>query len=424
MKRSPIDLGDPDTFATGIPYDQLADLRERGPVVWVDEPARGTFGGGPGFWAVMRHVDIVTVSRNPQIFSSFRGSTFLRDPRNEDLPEIRRMLISLDSPEHRRKRAIINRAFTPRTIQGLKGSIEKHAAGVVDRVADKGEIDVVDHLAVEMSLSVLADIMGMPAADRYLLYGWTQRLAGDGDIEQGGDPESFVSAIREMFAYADELTEERRANPGDDVWSLLSNAEVDGEQLSKGDLNRFFQLLATAGNETVRTLISGSIVTLSDEAEQRQLLLGDLDRFLPTAVEELLRFYPPIIQFRRTAIQDTELSGQRITAGQKVVVYYPSGNRDPEVFDDPDRFDITRDPNPHLSFGTGAHFCLGANFARTEATALLAELLTRLPDIEVVGSPVRVRSNFVNGLQSVPARFTPIAAAEPGGARIEKLWRA
>ncbi len=406
---TPPDLVHPGLYGEGIPHELLAGLRRTTPVVWVDEPATSGFSGGPGFWAVLRHADVSHVSRHPEDFSSWRGTSFLRDPRPSDVAVLRRMMLNMDPPEHSSLRKIVNKAFTPQAIRRqLAVSIERHAREVVDAVCERGQIDFLAEVAAEMPLLVLADVLGAPSEDRQLLYSWTNRLVGFDDPEYGGDPKAFVSAFGEMFAYARAKTAEKRATPGDDLWSVVVNAEVDGERLSEGDLDRFFQLLMIAGNDTTRNLIANALLTLSEHPDQFARLRADLS-LVPSAIEEVLRFSPSVIQFRRTATRDLELGGQKISENDKVVISYASANRDEDVFDDPGRFDITRDPNPHISFGDGTHFCLGANLARLQTRVLLTELLTRLPDIEASGPATRLRSSFMNGIKHLPARFTPVA---------------
>ncbi|TMD91915.1 MAG: cytochrome P450 [Chloroflexi bacterium] len=407
-----IDLAHPDHYANGIPYDVLAELRRTSPVVWIDEPATGAFAGGPGYWAVLRHADVSHVSRHPEDFSSWRGTSFLRDPRPADVAVLRRMMLNMDPPEHSKLRKIVNRAFTPQAIRRqLADAIDRHAREAVDAVCERGEIDFLTAVAAEMPLLVLADVLGVPGEDRGLLYSWTNRLVGLDDPEYGADPRAFVAAFTEMFAYARARTREKRANPADDIWSTIANAEVDGDRLSDDDLDRFFQLLVIAGNDTTRNLIANTLLTLSQHSDQLARLRADLS-LLPGTIEEVLRFSPSVVQFRRTATRELELGGQRITENDKVLINYASANRDEDVFDEPDRFDITRDPNPHISFGDGTHFCLGANLARTQTRALLTELFTRLPDIEVSGPPERMRSSFMNAIKHLPARFTPVRRAD------------
>lgn len=408
METASLNLGDPDAYTDGVPYDVFAHLRQEAPVAWVDEPARpeGNLAAGPGFWAVTRHADVDAVSRDQATFSSWLGTTFLRDPRPQEVPLLRQMMLNMDPPEHTGLRRIISRVFTPRAVAELMGSIEAYAKATVDAVAEKGEVDFVEEVAAEMPLLVLADVLGVPREDRHLLFDWTNRLIGYDDPEFGGDETVFRSAFAEMFAYAAEKTKEKRANPGEDVWSRIVNAEVDGEQLSQTELERFFQLLVVAGNETTRNHLTGGLYALSLHTDQWNRLRSELT-LMPGVLEEVLRWWPPVIQFRRTATQDTELAGQPIAKGDKVVIFYASANRDEAVFAEPDHFDITRDPNPHLSFGVGPHFCLGAALAKLEAKVLFTELFTRLPDLEVAGAPERLRSNFINGIRHLPVRFTP-----------------
>ncbi len=402
-----IDLGHPDTYAGGVPYEVFATLRRQTPVVWVPEPAYEGFEGGPGFWAVTRHADIVEVSRRPEIYSSHVGATFLRDQRPRDLEALRQMMLNLDPPDHSKLRRIVSRVFTPKMVGGMFDSVARYAHDIVSALEPDTEVDLVAKVSAEMPLLVLADLLGMPAADRRLLYSWTNRMVGLDDPAYGGRP-AFLAAFQEMFAYAQDQTEIRRREPGDDVWSLIVNAEVDGQHLSMDELQRFFQLLMIAGNETTRNLLTGAVLTLDAHPDQWAHLRANPD-LLTVAIEEILRFHPPVMQFRRTAVADTELGAQRIEAGDKVVVFYVSGNRDETVFEDPDRFDIHRNPTNHLAFGIGTHFCLGNSLARLEARVLLRDLFARFPHMRVAGPPQRFRSNFINGYREMPVALGPAA---------------
>lgn len=406
------DLGNPDAYHDGFPYDAVADLRREQPVAWCPEPASPGFEGGPGFWFVSRHADVVEVSKNPAVFSSHVGGTSVRDFDRRSLAAIQQMMLNLDPPEHSQIRKIISRAFTPRTVQGMFQSIDVHADRVIDGLGNGGDFDLVTRFSAEMPLLVLADILGVPSAERHLLFDWTNRMVGFDD-PAAGDRSSYVSAFTELFAYAHDLTKQKRANPTEDVWSMIVNAEVDGERLSDDDLDRFFQLLVIAGNETTRNLLNGFVLTMSQNPDQLAAVRRDPE-LLGGAIEEVLRWHPPILQFRRTAVADHVLGAQQIRAGDKVVISYAAANRDDEVFHDPNRFDITRNPNPHLSFGTGQHFCLGNAVARLEAKVLLAKLLRRFESIEVTGQPVRLRSNFVNGITELPVRMTLGVTAKAG----------
>lgn len=398
------DLGNPDTYRNGFPHKVFAQLRRENPVAWCPEPPSKGFAGGPGFWAVTRHADIITAGKRTEIFSSHTGGTAVRDLRQQDLRVLQQMMLNLDPPQHSALRRIVSKAFTPKIVQGMHDSIDEHARRVVDALGAGGELDLVRNVSAEMPLLVLADILGIPAADRHLLYDWTNRMVGFDD-PAAGDHKSYVSAFAELFSYAAELTKRKRAHPSDDVWSLVVNAEVDGDRLSDDELDRFFQLLVIAGNETTRNLLNGTILTLSRHPDQWARLKQD-PTLLAGAIEEVLRFHSPVMCFRRTATTDTELGGQRIRAGEKVVLYYSSANRDADVFVDPDRFDITRRDNPHVAFGSGPHFCLGNAVARLEARVLLATLFERFPTIEVIGPAVRLRSNFINGISELPVRLS------------------
>ena len=395
-----LNLLDPATFDSGVPHAVVAALRERSPLQWVSEVE------GPGYWVALGHPEIVEISTNPSVFSSWAMSCFPRDPRPSDLPEIRQMLLNMDPPQHTGFRRIVSRVFTPRMVRELQGTIEAHARAVVGDLPNE-PFNFVRSVGVEMSLRVLADVMGLPQEDRHLLYDWTERLVGDGDTELGGDPVAFGSALMEMFQYADEQTTRKRREPTGDVWSMVANAEVDGEQLTKDELNRFFQLLATAGNETTRTLISAGFLALARHPDQLARVVADPDATVGAAVEEMLRFHAPVMQFRRTALIDAEVAGHRIAAGQKVLLLYPAGNRDPRVFPSPEVFDVGRDPNPHLSFGIGPHFCLGANLARVQARALFSELLRQPFSLELAGDPIAVRSTLIDGYRDISVRKAP-----------------
>ncbi|GAB90835.1 cytochrome P450 [Gordonia rhizosphera] len=401
------DFLDPSIYSDGIPHAQLAERRDQAPVQWVDEPASGSFEGGPGYWLVLSYDLVSQVSRNPGDFSSWRGTAFLREQRPTDVKVLRRMMLHMDPPQHTQLRKIVNKAFTPMAIRKtLADSITRVAREVVNTVCERGSADLLGEVAAEMPLLILAELLGVPAEDRHLLYSWTNALVGIDDPEYGGDPQVFLKAFAEMFEYARAQTAAKRANPTNDVWSTVVNAEVDGERLSDDDLDRFFQLLMIAGNETTRNLIAGGLNMLFTHPDQFDRLRADMS-LLPSAIEEMLRFNPSVIQFRRTATRDMEFGGVQIRENDRVIINYASANRDPSVFENPDVFDIGRDPNPHISFGDGTHFCLGANLARLQVRTLLTELLTRLPDIRADGEPERMRSNFINGIKRMPVAFTP-----------------
>jgi cytochrome P450 len=398
------DLGNADAYADGFPYEVFAQLRRAQPVAWCPEPPNTEFAGGPGFWVVSRHADVVEVSKRPDVFSSHAGTAAIRDISPAELALLQQMMLNMDPPEHSQIRKIISHAFTPRTVQGMHDSIVAHAESVIAGLGEGGDFDLVPSFSAEMPLLVLADILGVPSEDRHLLFDWTNRMVGFDDpavVDKG----SYVSAFIELFTYAANLTHDKRESPTDDVWSMIVNAEVDGERLSNDDLDRFFQLLVIAGNETTRNLLNAFVLTMVEHPDQMRLL-REKPELLPSAIEEVLRWRPPILQFRRTALSDYELGGVQIKAGDKVVICYASANRDEAVFENADVFDITRAPNPHLAFGIGQHFCLGNAVARLEARVLLGMLLDTFDNIEVTGEPVLLRSNFVNGITALPVRFT------------------
>ncbi|MFD0900331.1 cytochrome P450 [Actinomadura sediminis] len=409
------DIAHPATFAAGVPHAEFARRRREEPVGWVEEPPlwRRAAGGrtaqrGTGYWAVTAHEDVLEVSRRPEVFSSAAKGAFLVDPRTDaDLRQARELLVNMDAPQHLRIRRLVTSVFTPRAVRSLAESVAAHAAALAERAVRAPRFEVVADLASELPLLVLADLLGVDRRDRHLLYRWSNHLVGFDDPEYGGgDVEVYRATFGEAFAYALRLAARRRDDPAGDLVSLLANAEVDGRRLTDREFCNFWLLLVVAGNETTRHLISGALQALHDHpAERERLVSGAVP--MASAVEELIRWVTPIMQFRRTAVRDTTLGGRPIRAGDKVVMYYASANRDPAVFDAPDALDLARDPNPHLAFGTGPHFCLGAHLARLELTALLTALGPNLARFEPLGPAVRLESNFVNGVKSMPARFAP-----------------
>lgn len=398
-----------------MPYEAYAWLREHDPVSWQPEPAVLGWPAGPGFWAVVRHGDVAHVSRTPALFSAHAGATQVRDPAREDLPFIQRMMLNMDPPEHTRLRRIVSVGFTPRRIRAMEDTIRQHAVAVIDGVAERGECDFAEDVGADFPLLTLVDIMGVPAADRRLLLDWTNRVIGYQDDDFAAapiDPDTGAplnprspEALADMFAYAHELAEHKRRHPADDLLTRLVHADVEGDRLTDAEFEMMFFLFTVAGNDTTHSAIPGGMLALLEHPDQLARLTSDLD-LLPGAIEEMLRFAPPVIHFRRTATADTKLGGQRIGAGDKVVVFYPAANRDPAVFTDPDRFDISRDPNPLLTFGIGPHFCLGNALARIQLRVIFTEVLTRLHDLRLDGPVERLRSNFINGIKHMPVRFT------------------
>jgi cholest-4-en-3-one 26-monooxygenase len=393
-------LADPATFVAGVPHERYAWLRANDPVHAEPDPDGGTY------WAVTRYADVVTVSRDPAVFSSGERTALLIDLPPEELQFMKQQMIHMDDPQHARLRALVSAGFTPRMIRRLETHVAELAVSIVDAVAAKGECDFVTSVAAELPLQVLGELLGVPQEDRWKLFDWSNRLIGHEDPEYGS-PIDLRVALMEMFNYAYELAGRKRAAPDDDIVSALVTAEIDGERLTDIEFNMFFFLLVVAGNETTRNAISGGMEALCLFPAERARLLAD-PSLLPSAMEEILRWVTPVMQFRRTAMQDVSLGAADMRAGDKVVMYHSSANRDAGVFGETaDRFDVGRSPNPHVAFGFGPHFCLGASLARVEMRAMFSELLRRLPDIELAGPVERLRSNFINGIKHLPVRFTP-----------------
>ena len=407
-----IDLTDPDAYIDRVPHEQFATLRREAPVFW-HEDVEG------GFWCVTRHADIVTVNRDWETFSSYRGAVFLSTP--ADLEMSRMMMLNMDPPEHAKLRKLVNRGFTPKRIRELQEVLARRATTIVDEVIDRGACDMVEAVAAELPLQAIAEFLGVPQEDRHLVFQWSNAMIGSDDPEYatGKDGEGrtaeTMAASAALYAYAQDLAEDRRANPRDDIVTDLVQAEVDGDRLSDMDFNLFFLLLAVAGNETTRNAISHSVLALAENPDQRAWLREDPERW-DSALEEFLRWSTPVMHFRRTATRDTELGGQAIAEGDRVVIWHISGNRDEAVFEDPYTLDLGRTPNEHLAGavssshvafgGGGPHFCLGANLARAEMRVMLQEVVGRLGDFEVDGPVQRLRSNFINGIKHLPIAWS------------------
>ncbi len=395
-----IDLVDPKSFASGQPHDQFRWLRERDPVHWHAEP------DGPGFFALTRHQDVLDVGRDPATFSSV-PTIMIADPGPglELNIDGHQMMLAMDPPKHTRYRRIVSREFTPRASAALAPRIAELAAQIVDRVIERGECDLVDDIAGELPSYVIAELLGIPLDDGRELYRLTEAIHAAPESQAPG---AAGAAVMKMFLYAQTVIAEKRARPREDLATKLLHAEVDGRRFDDVDFQLFFMLLVDAGGDTTRNLVGGGMLALFEHPAERERLTGDLDRLLPSAVEEMLRWVSPVVYMRRTATRDTELGGQKIRASQKVVMYYGAANRDPSVFAEPERFDVGRDPNPHVAFGGGgAHFCLGAHIARIEIEAMLRELFRRLPDIEPTGPATYLPSTFISGPKHLPVRFTP-----------------
>ncbi len=394
-----IDLASPETYVNGIPYEEFRRLRDHQPVSWQEEAK------GPGFWAVTRHADIAHVLRAPNVFSSHRGGCRLEDLPPDFLAKMRENMMNSDPPHHTKLRKLTNHVFSPKRVGTLEHRITKHARQLVDRISDRTSCDFATEVAGEMPLFVICEILGIPETDRAHLFSLTDRMFGSISEDREVAMRDSMAAAEEMRSYAANIAAKRGASRGEDLVSDLLDAEIDGRKLTSSEFQAFFTLLFNAGADTTRSALCFGLDLMMRHRDALDRVQSDLS-LLPGAIEEILRFETVVIQFRRTAVIKTELAGQRIASGDKVVVFFPSGNRDERVFTDPDRFDITRTPNHHLAFGHGTHFCLGAPLARMEALHLFRELFCRLRNLERVGPLVTGKTNFVRSVHHQPVTYT------------------
>lgn len=394
-----IDLVSPETFArSGHPWEQYAWLRANAPVYWHPET------DGPGFWAITKHDDVRTISRTPRTFSSFEKGVMLPDPDEMGLMAQRLMMLSMDPPQHDRFKLLVSRGFTPKNAPLLRPRIEELAREIVESALAKGSCDFVSEIAGRLPSGLIAELMGMPREDGERLYDLTEIMHTNDDAV--APPHVKAAAIGEMLGYAQSVADRKRTEPGDDLATLLVNAEVDGDRLTDGEFQWFFLLLVNAGGDTTRNLLAAGLQLLFDHPDQRERLLANPDALLGTAIEEMLRYASPVSHFKRTVMHDTEIRGQKMRAGERVVLFYGSANRDEDVFERPDEFDIGRDPNPHVAFGAGGpHLCLGMHVARVELAVMFRELLARMPGIESNGPIERMHSSFIAGIHSMPVRY-------------------
>lgn len=364
---------------------------------------------GPGYYAVTRHEDVWHASRNPELFCSGRGGISIGDL-NQELSEFFGSMISMDDPKHFRLRSIVSKGFTPKHITAVEEQVKAKATELVDRmIAEHPDrtADFVESFAGPLPLEIICSMMGIPSSDTQQIFEWTNVILGIGDPEFGGTYDKLIEVALAMFAYAQALGEDRRANPTDDITSAMMAAEVDGESLTAQEFGSFFILLVVAGNETTRNAISHGLKALTDFPDQRSTWFDDFDANTRTAVDEIVRWATPVIHFRRTVTQDTTLGGQELHEGDKIVMFYESANRDELVYERPDEFDVLRPLQPtQVGFGAGGpHFCLGANLARREITIAFDEIRRRLPDLKVTGEPDYLQSNFINGIKRLPCAW-------------------
>jgi cholest-4-en-3-one 26-monooxygenase len=415
-----IDLWNPDNYADGPPHHMFTRLRREAPVYRHDEP------DGPGFWVISRFADIQALSRDWATFSSARGGTEITDYPEEELQLLRMLLLYMDPPQHTRYRLLVTKAFTPRTVTALTTRIERLAERIVDDVVERGEADFVGDIADRMPLEVIAEMIGIPPEDREQVAEWSHRIIGWMDPELAAQRSDATAASVEMLQYAAELAEYKRHHPGDDITTELVHAEVEHDgvpvRLADHEIGLFFLLLAIAGNETTRNLVSQGMLAFIEHPDQWALLRSQPE-LMPQAIDEMLRWATPTMHFRRTATRDLELHGEHIREGDKVTLWYISGNRDEDKFTDPFRFDIARSPTEHLAFGGGGpHFCFGSHLARIEITALFQQIAARIPDVRRAGPVRRLRSNFANAIKEMPVRFSPGPVAAGLARTGESTW--
>ncbi len=426
LRSHDINLNDADLFMRNEAHDILRVLRHEDPLHWNEGGTNWN-----GFWSVTKYEDVMYISRNPELFISSKGiagpSVKMEALANMDFAEQQQnqggnaSIITMDPPRHVKMRRLVNKGFTPRAVNAMEPEIRRVTNEILDQIANKGECDFVLEVASQLPLAVICGMMGVEQKDWPLMFDLTNKVLGGGDPEyqteipeeERGTPaaarQTAMMGFGTMLGYFRNVLEDRRANPReDDLVSILLEAEIEGEKLTEGDILAFCFLLIVAGNETTRNAISGGLQVLSEHPEQKARLLANPD-LMDSAIEEILRWTSPLHHMSRTATADVELRGKTIKEGDRVIMWYLSVNRDEDIFDDPYTFDITRDPNDHLAFGIGEHFCLGAGFARKELKVMFEELFRRFPDIEMVGPPERLRSNFINGIKHLQVQYTPEA---------------
>ncbi len=396
------DLTDPDLYAHRVPQEELAELRTSAPVWWNPQPTDIGF-NDDGFWAVTRHKDVVAVSRDSDTFSSYENTAIIRfigGTTREQIEMQRVIMLNIDPPQHTKLRGIVSRGFTPRAISGLRDVLAARAQKIVATALAEGTGDFVTDVACELPLQAIAELLGVPQEDRHKLFSWSNEMVGYDDPEYTGDGEN---AAAEILGYSMVMAEDRRACPRDDIVTKLVHAQVDGGELSSDEFGFFVILLSVAGNETTRNAISHGMLAFLDNPGQWELYKAQRPE---SATDEIVRWATPVTVFQRTATRDTELGGQAIKAGQRVGLFYRSANFDDDVFDQPEQFNVLRNPNPHVGFGgTGAHYCLGVNLAKLEIDLMFNAIADAMPDISKAGSPQRLRSGWLNGVKRLPVSY-------------------
>ncbi|WP_139983021.1 cytochrome P450 [Nocardioides litoris] len=399
------DPTDPDVMRVRFPHEQMRELRRSSPVSFVEQPedARAGFPDHAGYWAVSRHADVAAISKNQTDFSTNESGVIIRfapGMTKEEREQTGFLLINHDAPDHTALRQIVSRAFTPRAIGRLHESLEARARSIVAEVVEKsradGQVDFVEHVAAELPLQAIADLLGVPQADRGKLFDWSNQMMSYDDPEVEGDQ---MTAFMEILAYSMALADERRREPQDDIITKLVTADVDGRGLTDDEFGFFMILLAVAGNETTRNAITWGMHAFTQNPDQWELFKRDRPA---TAADEIIRWATPVTVFQRTARRDVVVGGTPVAAGERVGLFYASANFDEHVFADPYTFDVTRSPNPHQAFGgRGAHYCIGANLARLEVDLVFKALADLAPDVALRSEPRRLRSGWLNGVRDM-----------------------
>lgn len=397
------DLTNPDLIEERLPIAEYAELRRTAPVWWnAVQPGAGGF-TDEGFWVVSRHADVKAVSRDSETFSSAENTAIIRFSEGltrEQIEAQRLIMLNMDPPDHTKVRRIVSRGFTPRAVAALEEPLRERARGIAQDAASAGAGDFVTQVACELPLQAIAELLGVPQEDRRKIFDWSNQMVAYDDPEYDIDPES---AAAEMVGYFAAMAEDRRSNPRDDIVTKLVNADIDGEALSSDEFGFFVILLAVAGNETTRNAITHGMLAFFDHPEQWEVFKQQRPA---TAADEIVRWATPVMCFQRTAMRDTTIAGVDIAEGERVGMFYSSANFDPDVFDGPERFDVLRDPNPHLGFGgQGAHYCLGANLAKLEINLIFDAIADALPDISKAGDARRLRSGWLNGIKEVQVTY-------------------
>ncbi len=410
VQKDDIDLSAPEFWSAPRNFREsaFAKLRNEEPIRFFEEMDFTFVPKGPGYFALTRHDDIWQASRNPPLFCSGKGSNIA--DLSPELNEFFGSMIGMDDPKHFRLRSIVSKGFTPREIARIEEYVKVKARTIIDRVLNEfegQEFDFVDAIAGKFPLQIICEMMGIPESDERQIFNWTNTILGAGDPDFNGSIEGLMEAGIGMFTYAQALGEARLTNPTDDLTSVMMHAVVDGERLSSQEFGSFFILLVVAGNETTRNAITHGMIALTENQDQRAKWFSDFEAHTKTAVEEIVRWATPVIHFRRTATQDTEINGFPIKQNQKVVLFYNSGNRDERIFAEPFKFDVTRVAQPtQIGFGAGGpHFCLGANLARREIAVMFDEIRRRAPKLQITGEPAYLQSSFINGIKRVNCRI-------------------